>query len=217
VQDVRNLHTDCTYVNHGVVTRRRQADRTAATRTALLAAARQLFTEHGYAEVGTEQIARTAGVTRGALYHQFADKEGLFAAVLEEVETDLTARLIAAVAAAPTDDAGALLAAGAQAWLDASTEPEVRRIALVDGPAVLGYDRWREVGERHGLGLVTGLLTELMDADLIPTQPIGPLARVLIGALDEAALYVALAEDPARARSETSTVLIRLLTAIVDV
>ena len=116
----------------------------------------RLFAEHGYAEVGTERIAHAAGVTRGALYHQFADKADLFAAVLEAVEVDLTARLIDAVAAAATDGAQPLdlLIAGADAWLDASAEPEVRRIALLDGPAVLGWERWREVGMRHGLGLV---------------------------------------------------------------
>ena len=196
------------------VTRRTQADRTAATRAALIAAARRLFAEHGYADVGTERVAQAAGVTRGALYHQFADKAELFAAVLEAVEIDLTARLIDAVAAAATDDPLALLAAGADAWLDASTEPEVRRIALLDGPAVLGWERWREVGMRHGLGLVSSLLGELVAAGTIPDQPIEPLAHVLIGALDEAALYVALAADPGRARVEVGAALRRFVTAV---
>jgi AcrR family transcriptional regulator len=196
------------------VTRRTQADRTAATRAALVAAARKLFAEHGYAEVGTERVAQAAGVTRGALYHQFADKADLFAAVLEAVEIDLTTRLIDAVAASATEDPLAALVAGADAWLDASAEPEVRRIALLDGPAVLGWERWREVGMRHGLGLVTALLTELMDAGAVPAQPIEPLAHVLIGALDEAALYVALAADPARARVEAGAVLRRLVAAV---
>jgi AcrR family transcriptional regulator len=196
------------------VTRRTQADRTAATRAALVAAARKLFAEDGYAEVGTERVAHAAGVTRGALYHQFTDKADLFAAVLEAVEIDLTTRLIDAVAASATDDPLAALVAGADAWLDASAEPEVRRIALLDGPAVLGWERWREVGMRHGLGLVTALLTELMDAGAVPAQPIEPLAHVLIGALDEAALYVALAADPARARVEAGAVLRRLVAAV---
>ena len=196
------------------VTRRRQADRTAATRAALIAAARTLFAEHGYAEVGTERVAHAAGVTRGALYHQFADKADLFAAVLEAVEIDLTNRLIGAVASTTTDDPLAALVAGADAWLDASVEPEVRRIALLDGPAVLGWERWREVGLRHGLGLVTALLTELMEAGAIPAQPIDALAHVLIGAMDEAALYVALAADPALARAEAGEVLRRLVTAV---
>jgi AcrR family transcriptional regulator len=197
------------------VTRRTQADRTAATRAALVAAARPLFAEHGYAAIGTEQIAQAAGVTRGALYHQFADKADLFAAVLEAVEVDLTQHLIDVVAAMPQDDPLAVVTAGAEAWLDASVEPEVRRIALLDGPAVLGWQRWREVGMRHGFGLVTGLLGELIEAGAIPAQPIEPVAHVLIGALDEAALYIAQADDPATARAEAGAVLRRLVTALV--
>jgi AcrR family transcriptional regulator len=197
-----------------VAPRRTQADRTATTRAALVAAARALFAEHGYADVGTERVAQAAGVTRGALYHQFTDKADLFAAVLEAVEVDLTARLVDAVAAAATDDPLDVLVAGADAWLDACREPEVRRIALLDGPAVLGWERWRGVGMRHGLGLVAALLGELVAAGAIPVQPIEPLAHVLFGALDEAAIYVALAEDPDRARAEAGAVLRRVVTAV---
>jgi AcrR family transcriptional regulator len=199
-----------------MATRRTQADRTAATRAALIAAARKLFAAHGFAAVGTERVAQAAGVTRGALYHQFPAKTELFAAVLEAVELDLTARLIEVVAATPADDAAAALVAGADAWLDACSEPEVQRIVLLDGPAVLGWQRWREVGLRHGLGLVTALLTEAMEAGDIPIQPVEPLAHVLMGALDEAALYVALADDPGRARTEVGAVLQRVvITAIL--
>jgi AcrR family transcriptional regulator len=197
------------------VTRRTQADRTAATRAALVAAARRLFAEHGYADVGTERVAQAAGVTRGALYHQFADKADLFAAVLEAVQLDLSQRLIDVVAAVPPDDPVAMLTAGAEAWLEASSEPEVRRIALVEAPAVLGWERWREVGMRHGFGLVTGLLGELMDAGAIAVQPIEPLAHILIGAFDEASLYVAEAADPTTARAEAGAVLRRLVVALV--
>lgn len=196
--------------------RRTQVDRTAATRGALVAAARSLFAEHGYVGVGTERVARAAGVTRGALYHQFADKAELFAAVLEAVEVDITTRLVEVVAAVDTSDAHAVLVAGADVWLDASAEPEVRRIVLLDGPAVLGWERWREIAMRHGLGLVTALLRELIDAGGIPAQPVEPLAHVLIGALDEAALYVALADEPDRARTEVAAVLHRLIGAVTE-
>jgi AcrR family transcriptional regulator len=196
--------------------RRTQASRTASTRAALISAARRLFAEHGYGEVGTEQIALAAGVSRGALYHQFADKAELFAAVLELVEVDVTTRLIEVVDAVATRGAQPLdlLIAGADAWLDASADPEVRRIALLDGPSVLGWERWREIGMRHGLGLVKSLLMELMDSGGIPQQPVDPLAHTLVGALDEAALYVALAEDPTQARAETDVVLRRFVTAV---
>ena len=198
-----------------IAARRTQADRTAATRTALVTAARELFAEHGFAQIGTERIVQAAGVTRGALYHQFGDKTELFSAVLEAVEVDLTARLIEVVSSVVSDDPLAALVAGVDAWLDASVEPEVRQIVLLDGPAVLGWQRWRDVGKRHGLGLVTGLLSELMAADVIARQPVDALAHVLIGALDEAVMYVALAEDPLTARSETGAVLHRLVMAVV--
>ena len=198
-----------------MVTRRRQTDRTAATRAVLVDAARRLWTERGYADVGTEEIVQAAGVTRGALYHHFADKADLFAAVFEAVEVDLTSRLIDAVATAPADDPATVLRVGADAWLAASAEPEVRRIALLDAPAVLGYERWREIGMRYGLGLVTSLLTELMDAGVIERRPVEPLARILIGALDEAALFVALAVDTDRARHDVGAILHQILAVVV--
>jgi AcrR family transcriptional regulator len=196
--------------------RRSQADRTALTRTALIAAARELFAEHGYAQIGTERVAQAAGVTRGALYHQFSDKAELFAAVLEAVEVDITTRLIEVVSAVASVDPVDSLIAGVDAWLDASTEPEVRQIVLLDGPAVLGWERWREVGTRYGLGLVTGLLAELMDAGAIPRQPVDALAHVLVGALDEAVMFIATAPDPAQARDEAAAVLHRLVVAVTS-
>lgn len=198
-----------------VSVRRTQADRSAATRAALIDAARQLFTDHGFADVGTERIAAAAQVTRGALYHQFADKTELFAAVFEAVELEVTVRLGELLGTAPTDDPAALLAAGADAWLDACAEPQVQRIVLIDGPAVLGWQRWREIGLRHGLGLVTAVLGNAIAAGTIPAQPVEPLSYVLVGALDEAALYVAGAADPARARAEVGAVLHRLVSALL--
>lgn len=196
------------------VNRRTQADRSAATRAALLAAATPLFAEHGFAGVGTETIVRAAGVTRGALYHQFADKAELFAAVFEEVEADLTRRLAAQVLEASADDPLAALQTGTEAWLDACEEPVIRRIVLIEAPAVLGWERWREVASRHGLALVEAVLRAAMDAARIREQPVRPLAHVLIGALDEAALYCAEAEDPVTAREEMSEVLGGILAAL---
>src|SRR5215218_8988181 len=111
---------------------RTQAERSATTRAALVAAARPLFAAHGFAGVGTEAIVRAAGVSRGALYHQFADKTDLFAAVLEAVEDDLTHRIAERLEA--MDDAVPVLEAGGDAWLAACAEPDVERIVLIDGP-----------------------------------------------------------------------------------
>jgi AcrR family transcriptional regulator len=196
------------------VKRTKHAERSEATRAALVAAARPLFAQRGYADVGTEEIVRAAGVTRGALYHQFADKRELFAAVFEQVEAELTRRVAQAAGAAVTKGPRAELRIGTAAWLDACAEPELRRILLLDGPSVLGHERWREIGLRYGLGLVEAVLQAAIDAGELEPQPVRPLAHVLIGAVDEAALYVATAEDPDAARAEVGEVLERLMASL---
>lgn len=190
---------------------RTQAERSATTRTALIAAARALWADRGYADVGTPEIATSAGVTRGAMYHQFADKAALFAAVLETVETEVTQRLADQVVASGAADPAAALRVAAVAWLDACEEPEVRQVVLLDGPVVLGWDGFRDVALRHGLGLTEELLRAAMDSGQLAPGPTRPLAHVLIGALDEAALYAALADDPVTARAEVEQVLHRLI------
>lgn len=194
--------------------RRTQQERTAATRRVLLDAARRLFGTEGYAAVGTERVAREAGVTRGAVYHQFADKSDLFAALLDEVEAEIAARMLGAVDGIDPADTVALLLAGANAWLDACTEPDIQRIVLLDGPSVLGWEQWREICLRHSVGLVAALLADGVARGTIPPQPVEPLTHVLIGAVDEAALYVARAPDPAQARADMDAVLRRLAAAL---
>jgi AcrR family transcriptional regulator len=193
---------------------RTQAQRSAATKDALVRAARPLFAEHGFAAVGTEAIVRVAGVTRGALYHQFTDKTELFAAVFEIVEAELTRRIDDAVSNSGRTDPIDLMKLGARAWLDACAEPEAHRIVLVEAPAVLGWQRWREVGLRYGLGLVQSLLDYAMQMGRIRQQPLEALAHVLIGALDEAALYVAQSAEPDQARADVVLVLEDLLAAL---
>lgn len=170
----------------------RQAARSASTRAKLIRAARTLFARNGYANVGTEEIVRRAGVTRGALYHQFPAKEDLFLAVYEQVEQELTERVDGLLGdlASPF----AAMRAGIRAFLDACRTPEVQQIVLIDGPAVLGWVRWREVAERYGLGLMEAVIRAAIEAGEIVALPVEPLAHLLMGALDEAALLVA--RDP---------------------
>ncbi|MCW2798002.1 TetR/AcrR family transcriptional regulator [Nocardioides sp.] len=195
--------------------KRTQAGRSAATRAGLVAAARPLFAEHGYAGVGTDQIARAAGVSRGALYHQFADKEDLFLAVFEQVEAELVARLGAGLAAADPNDPVAMMHADIDGWLAACAEPEVHRIVLIEAPAALGWERWREVGRRYGVGLVEMAVQSLMDAGAIAPQPVRPLAHVLVGALEEAALYAARAENREAATAEVRAALVRVFDGLL--
>ena len=194
--------------------RRTQADRSAATREALIAAARRLFAAQGFAEVATDAIATEAGVTRGALYHQFADKVALFDAVVDAVEADIVARLAEQAAAAGVSDPVEGMRRAVRSWLEICVEPEIHRIALIDGPSVLGWARWREVCQRHVFGLVEVVLTQAMDEGRIRPQPVRPLAHVFMGASDEAALYVAEAADHARARAEMIEVLDQLIDGV---
>lgn len=191
---------------------RTQAERSESTRGALIGAARELFAARGYAAVGTEEIVRRAGVTRGALYHHFDGKQELLAAVYEQMEAEIAARLGESV----TPGAGALetLAAGAEMFLDHCLEPEVQRIVLLDAPAVLGWERWREIGARYGLGLIEGLLRVGMEQREIRRQPVESLAHALLGALDEVAMFVARAEDPAAARAEAGETLAGLVESL---
>jgi AcrR family transcriptional regulator len=195
------------------MTRTKHDLRSEATRRRLVTAARTLFGARGYAGVGTEEIVRAAGVTRGALYHQFRDKAALFAAVAEEIEAEIAER-IAGAAGGAADPVGALRL-GARLFLDACAQPEVERIILLDAPAVLGWEAWRDLAGRYGLGLVRLGLQSAMDAGAIVAQPIAPLAHVFTGALNECALYVARAEDPAAAREQCAGILDGILRGLM--
>jgi AcrR family transcriptional regulator len=196
--------------------RRTQEERSAATRDALISAARKLWGQRGYADVGTPEIAATAGVTRGAMYHQFADKATLFAAVVEAVEQDVMARMATLVAESGATTPADAIRAAVDAWLDVSGDPEVRQLILLDAPSVLGWPAFRDVAQRYSLGMTEQLLTEAVKAGQLAEQPMRPLAHILIGALDEAAMVIATADDPKRARRETGEVLHRLIGAMLD-
>jgi len=194
--------------------RRSQAERSESTRTALIEAARSLFAARGYADVGTEEIVRAAGVTRGALYHHFDGKRDLFEAVYKRVEIELAERIASGALDSGATEPLEAMRAGAEMFLRACTEPEAQRIALLDGPAVLGWDRWREIAAEHGLGLIEASLQAAIEQGAIREQPVRPLAHLLMGALDEAAMLVARAEDPEQMRAEVGLTLDSLLAAL---
>jgi AcrR family transcriptional regulator len=194
---------------NGVDAISRKAENTAATRMALVAAARELFAERGYGATGTEEIVRRARVTRGALYHHFAGKEGLFRAVFADVDREVVERVVAA--AGGTTDPWSRLVAGCLAFLDACLDPGVQRILLLDGPAVLGWTAWRELEGRSCLGLLRPALQTVIDAGLLSPQPVELLAQMLFGALTEAALLVARAADVPAARADAGACLVALL------
>jgi AcrR family transcriptional regulator len=174
-----------------------------------------LFAEHGFAATGREQIAELAGVSRGALYHHFGSKEKLFRGVVEELEGELGEQVM--IAAARSDDAAEQLRLGCMAFLDACLDPAVRRVVLIEAPVVLGWDQWREIDAQHGLSLVTHALQAVVDSGQMSPVAVEPLAHLLLGALNEAAMLVAHAPKPKAARAEVGQtvelVLERLLTS----
>lgn len=185
----------------------RKQEQSEATKAALIEVARRLFAGKGYADTSTEEIVHGAGVTRGALYHHFRDKEDLFEATFEQVEMEFTQRLIQASArgAAGGDQWQGLLA-GVSAFLDECSDPEIQQIVLLDAPSVLGWQRWREIEAKYGFGLVKTALQGAMDSGLIAGQPVDPLAHMLLGALNEAGMLVARAGDDAERQEVEDTV-----------
>jgi AcrR family transcriptional regulator len=195
--------------------RRTQAERSAATQQALITAARRLWGERGYAEVGTPEIAEAAGVTRGAIYHQYADKAALFRVVIEAMDVEIIERIEASVAAAQPKTPADTMHAMANAWLDIAAEPEVRRLMLVDAPSVIGWAEYREMSQSNSVEAAEQLLNAAIEAGQLRPQPVRPLALVLLGAFEEAAMYLARAEDPAQAREEVRAVVRDLIDGLL--
>jgi AcrR family transcriptional regulator len=189
---------------------RTKAAQREATTAALLTAARELFAERGYAAVGTEEIVQRAGVTRGALYHHFKDgKEELFRAVLVQLSTELVRHVVSV--ANQAGDPWEELVVGCEAFLDACARPDVQRIMLVDGPSVLGWDVWRELDSGYALGALEAAIQTAIDAGALAPAPANAVAHVLLGALDEAVMVIARADDQPAAREEMGKTVRRLL------
>ena len=205
------------YVKDENVGPRTQEERRAATRRALLCAARELFAEGGCHATAAGEVVRRAGLTRGAMYHHFEDKRDLFRAVVEEVEAELDgivlveARRVLAEASSEWE----VFRAGHRAYLDVCMRPDVRRILLLDGPAVLGWEEWHEIDAAHAVGQIQAGLESMMESGMMERSPTRPLAHLLHGAVLEAALYVAVSEDPTLARDEVWDGLERLLEGLL--
>jgi AcrR family transcriptional regulator len=195
----------------------RRAEHVQDTRTALLQAARELFAAQGYAATGTEEIVARARVTRGALYHHFRDKPGLFRAVMHAVAAELAEQLTAqqlSRAAAGTAGAWHQLREGFQAFLDACTGADFQRIVLIDGPAVLGHGAWSDLVEQRGLGLLRTWLQRAIDDGQIDPLPVDPLARILAALIAEASLYIGQSAEPGRARREAGAIIDRIVSGL---
>jgi AcrR family transcriptional regulator len=196
----------------GSVTKRAAQGR--ATRDQLVEIATRLFAEHGYEATSIEAVLAAAGVSRGALYHHFAGKEALFEAVVEAVSDRVMVQLAEVTRDCP--DAVATLNTSALAWIDLAGDPVIQRIVLIDAPSVLGWERWRAMDEGRALGAVRAILEEISGEGRLAPRLVEPFAHMLLAALDELALVIARAEDPAAAmadgRAAVSELLHRLIT-----
>jgi AcrR family transcriptional regulator len=178
----------------------KQAERRAATSEAILTAARRLFGTQGFAATTMDEIAEAAGVAKGAVYHHFKTKEAVFDAVFDAVSRDLVVEIDSAARA--EKDVLAAMVAGTQHYFAATAKGPTGQIILRDGPAVLGWERWREIDAQHFGGKMPRALSAAMEGGLIAKQPVEPLARLLLGAVTEAAVACAGRADIARAGAE---------------
>jgi AcrR family transcriptional regulator len=190
----------------------RKAQQSESTRAELVAVARRLFAERGYANTPTEELVRQAGMTRGALYHHFKDKRALFEAVFEDVEQSLMAMI--AARADPKADAWQRLLNACNAFLDACLDRDVQQIVLIDGPSVLTWDRWREIEDRYALGAVIAMLQTCIDDGFLAPQPVEPLAHLVLASVNEAGLVIAKSADVKTARKEVGASFERLLNGL---
>jgi AcrR family transcriptional regulator len=185
------------------------AEHSELTRAALVKVARKLFAEKGYAGVGTEDLARAAKLTRGAVYHHYQGKQALFEAVVRELMEQIHDEMREAARGAK--DVWKGLRRGVSTFLASSERAEFQRIVFVDAPSVLGWQRWRALDAEYGLGLLRNALGAAIEAGVIQRQPLVPLAHVLLGAFTEAAMLIGHAVEPATTRREVEQTLDALL------
>ena len=191
-----------------------QAERTEATRGLLITTARHLFAEKGFAATSIEEILSEAAVSRGALYHHFPSKTDIFQATFEQVEDELTAQVLQVATVGGETDPIRILQLGFDAFLDQCVNPEVQRIVMLDGPNVLGWDLWHELDERYAFGSLKAVLTGLAEQGRILPGAVEPWANLLLGAIMQAGMVVARAEDPGAAKQAMHDTFGQILTAL---
>ena len=182
------------------------------TRSVLMETGRELFVARGYAAVSAEELVQSAGLSRGALYHHFDGKRGLFEAVFEEQETSATKRIECAMNEVTDPWQQALC--GMDMFLEICGEHEYREIVLLQGPIALGWPRWRELDKQHFAGLLTAATRNLIDAGLIRGQRADLVAAAIYGMLTELSLTIAAGSHRSRAREDASELVRNMLRGI---
>lgn len=183
-----------------------------ATVRKLVDLGRSMFAQYGYAETSMEELVAQAGVTRGALYHHFGSKDGLFTAVLADVQRGIADRIEQASARQP--DSWGQLVAGCREFLEASVDPQVQRIVLIDAPSVLGWEAWRQADAQNAMRQLRDMLQILRDEGIIANLSLDAMVHLVSGAMNEGALWIARSEQPTEALASAFSVLERVLTAL---
>lgn len=188
---------------------RRSKSETNETIQLLLKVARAHFTDRGYANAALEEIAEEAKVTRGALYHHFKNKQGLFLAVLELVQTEISDRVERE--AVSTEDPWDQLLIGCRAFIAAVVEPQNKRIMLIDGPSVVGWEAWREMDEQNSMSHLREQLVMMQEQGILKPVPVDAMTHALSGALNECSLWIAQMPETAVGLEETMDVITGML------
>jgi AcrR family transcriptional regulator len=191
-----------------------RATRAEGTRTALLRHARQVFAQKGFADASTDEMVQRAKVTKGALYHHFANKQDLYQAVIEEMEAELVNRLEAAAMA--TADRRDRLRAMCHAYLDACLDPNLARILVIEAPVILGWKTWCDIAQSNEVAALARCLSASKMAGFVSGEPLETIAQVLLGALNTGARVIATAPDPAAARAQVEETIERLLQGLAS-
>ncbi len=194
---------------HG--TSRRQ-EYSASTRRALVDVATELFAQRGYAGTSLDEIVAGARVTKGALYHHFSGKQALFEAVFEQVEERAAGDIQAAVRG--SEDPWQKALGGLRAFLDVLQDPAYRRVVIADGPAVLGYERYREQEERTTFGIVQEIVSSVLASYELEPSMVETFSRVFFGAMSASGVAVSGAEDPRKAGAEVEAAIGYILSGL---
>ena len=192
----------------------RNVERGQATRAHIIEVAMRLFAARGYDGTSIEAVLADSGVSRGSLYHHFKGKDVLFLAVLETVGTRIAEQ--ATIALQDARDPVDVLRIGGVQWLRQASDPVVQQIMLIDAPAVLGWQRWREMDEHSTLGVIRSAI-EFAAAGAVEERHVDVFAHIVLAAANEMAMMIALASDSAAALSEAESALIAFLDRLLGV
>ena len=192
----------------------KKSEQSAVTRQSIVEGATRLFSTRGFSATSIEAVLEECGISRGALYHHFTNKEALFEASFEALEAHIVQKLMAL--AGGSGNPISVLYAGCDAWIDMAQDPRIRQMAFIDAPSVLGWEKWREIESRYGFGLLKAGLVAANTKGAIPEPMVDTFSHILLAALNEVGMMVARAANPTTATNSGKSAVRDLLTKILE-